>query len=263
MEELEKCIKRWNLVFTKTCDRLDFCIVGFDINNQKVNYEKSISLYDLIVSFNKLYTEFENEYKELQKYPLAKKEEYIDFAKFKNGSDLLRVLIMYIEGNIYSKHQKTILYLREVNGMMRPFVTNNVNRLNIDYYNEDVYVDEDKAKKYLDLFEKYKYLFDIYNDLKNSFIYSDGTYTITSSIDDCKSNILEGLNKLSLYIGASYFDSESYIKLVINLGENFGIKYDECSTVIDSEERQLSGELLEKVFNEIHIDESFTRKRKN
>ena len=263
MKELEEYIKRWNLVFTKTCDRLDFCIIGFDVNKQEVNYENSISLYELITTFNNLYVEFEREFSELKKHPLGKKMEYIDFSKFKNSEDLLRVLILYLEGNTLTNHKKTILYLREVNGLMRPFVTNNVSLLDSNYYNEEVYIDEDIAKQYLDLFEKYKPLFDMYYNLKNNFIYGDGTYTLISAIDNTSSNILEGLKEISLYMGANYFESENYIKIYLNLGTEFGINYDKCEVKLDDEEKVLPATLIDKSFKEIHINQDFTRKRKN
>ena len=52
MNELDKFIKEMNLVFTNTLTRDDFCVVDFDLDKQEINYNNSISLYELLNKFN-------------------------------------------------------------------------------------------------------------------------------------------------------------------------------------------------------------------
>ena len=67
MNELDKFIKEINLIFTNTIQSIDFCRVGFDLEDQKINYENTINMYKLVSSFNKLYLPFKKEYDDLEK----------------------------------------------------------------------------------------------------------------------------------------------------------------------------------------------------
>ena len=60
MNELDKYIKTCNLVFTDTLDRLAFCAIDFDFDKATVNYDGSISLLNIVSSFNKLYNFLKN-----------------------------------------------------------------------------------------------------------------------------------------------------------------------------------------------------------
>ena len=92
MKELEESIKYFNLVFTDTLVSEDFSRVGFDLDKKKVNYDNCISLYDLISKFNKLYSLFKKEYRDLDKLDLGKNVEVLDFSKFDLFGDNIRFL---------------------------------------------------------------------------------------------------------------------------------------------------------------------------
>ena len=80
-KELDEYIKKCNLVFTNTIDRKDFCNADFDANKAVVNYDESISLMNLVSSFNKLYTLFKKEYKELVKLNLGKSVHFLNYIE--------------------------------------------------------------------------------------------------------------------------------------------------------------------------------------
>ena len=260
MKELDRYIKECNLVFTDTVDRLDFCRTDFDLDKTEVNFSDSISLFHLVSSFNKLYLAFKKEYDELEKLKLGKKVEVVGFNKFSLQNDNYRVLSAYIEVPIIINRPDTILYLREINGEMKPFVTNNKNPFDKYYYRTDVKLDSDISKKYLDLFEKYSLLLESYNYLKNRQIFGDGTNSIFTSIDDYESNLLDGLKKFKLYFGSNYFNTEYFVDVIFNLGENFGLDYEECKIRLDSKDKTVSeidyDDIIKKVYvNKTHIKE--------
>ena len=73
----EKFIKEFNLVTTLTItDRKEFCRVNPKF--KETDYSNSINFYQLVESFNKLYLEFEKDYKEI-KQGLG---EYMFFFRF-------------------------------------------------------------------------------------------------------------------------------------------------------------------------------------
>lgn len=260
MKKLDKYIKECNLVFTDTIDRLDFCRVDFDIDKAEVNYVDSINLLHLVSSFNKLYLSFKKEYDELDKLNLGKTIEVLSFGKFDYNGDNYRTLILYIDNPIITSHKDTILYLREINDEIKSFVTNNINPFDKKYYRENVKLNNDIAKKYLDLFEKYSLLLEIYNHLKNNQIFGDGTNCIFTVIDNYNSNLLEGLRTFKLSFGSAYFDTEYYAELLINLGDNFGLDYDNCKLILDCENIKLDEEVCRKVLNNVYLNKKYVKR---
>lgn len=259
MEKLDNYIKECNLVFTDTIDRLDFCRVDFDIDKIKVDYVDSINLLHLVSSFNKLYLSFKKEYDELDKLNLGKTIKILSFEKFDYNGDNYRNLILYIDNPFITNHEDTLLYLREINGEIKPFITNNINPFDEKYYRERVKLNNDIAKKYLDLFEKYGLLLETYNHLKNNQIFGDGTNFIFTVIDNGNSNLLEGLKTFKLSFGSAYFDAEYYAEFLINLGDNFGLDCDNCKLILDCENIKTDEEVCRKVLNNVYLNRKYAK----
>ena len=262
MEKLDKYIKGCNLVFTDTMNRLDFCRVDFDIDKTEVNYAHSINLLQLVSSFNKLYLSFKKEYDELDKLNLGKTIEVLSFGKFNYNGDNYRNLTLYIDNPIITNHENTILYLREINNEIKPFVTNDKLPSEKGYYQENVKLNKDIAKKYLDLFEKYHLLLETYNHLKNNRIFADGTNYISTNIDNYdNNNLLKGLRTFKITFGSTYFDTNYHVEFSINLGENFGIDYDSCKLFLDDENTFIDNANYDKIFEDVFINKKYLKKR--
>ena len=120
MQELDEYIRKCHLVFTNTVGRLDFCRFDFDIDKVKINYDNSISLFNLISSFNKLYLSFKKEYEELEKLNMGKYVSVLSFDTFYFDEEYYSVLSLYIYEPTITKHGDTFLFLREINGEMKP-----------------------------------------------------------------------------------------------------------------------------------------------
>ncbi len=261
MFNLDEYIKECSLVFTNTVDRLDFCKKNFDINKVKVNYSDSINLLHLVSSFNKLYVDFKKEYSALEKIDLGKAPIVISFDKFDIDGDIYRLLVISIEESSITSRRDTFLYIREINGRVEPFVTNNINLFDDKYYCEDVELDNNIAKKYLDLFEKYSALLDSYNYLRNRQLFGDGTNVMFTLIDDYHSILLEGLHNFTISFGSLYFDVEYFIDVVMNLGDNFSIDYEKCKLKFDGMEIAAEND-YEKILKNVYINKKYIEKRK-
>lgn len=263
MEKLDRHIKEWNLVFTDTVDRLDFCKVGFDIDKTEVNYAESISLLYLISSFNKLYLLFKKEYEELEKLNLGKSIEVLNFEKYDFNGDSYRNLILYVKEPTITEHESTILFLNEINGKMKPFVTSAEKEIcDEGFYRDDIELNDEISKKYLDLFEKYCLLLNTYKYIRNRQIFGDGTNGMYTSIDNYNSNLLEGLNNLKIAFGSTFINTECFVELLINLGENFGIDYDNSKLIIDNVETPMDKETCDRLFSNIYVNKKHTKDKK-
>ena len=263
MSELDKYLKECNLVFTDTIDRYTFAMIGFDFDKTNVNYDGSVSLFDLVSSFNKLYLLFKKEYDALPKLNLGKDVEALDFSKFIFDKDIYRVLRLYITKPTITKHENTLLYLREINGKILPYVTNNKNPYDKDYYRDNKSLDHEISQKYLDLFEKYELLLESYNYFKNRFVFGDGTNCLFTLIDDyVHCNLLDGLHKFKISFGSASFNTEYAIDLPINLGENFGLDYDHCKVILDNKEIPRSKEEYDNILANTYINKQYIKERK-
>lgn len=262
MSDLEKYIKECNLIFTNTLTMSDFCLVNFPgIENVKVNSEDCLTLFDLVSSFNKLYIRFKKECDKLEKLNLAEKMHVYKFGKFNVDDKDYRVLIMYLDKPTIIDRDSTILYLREIDGKIKPFITNDLNHFAKNYYCKNIKIDEHLAQDYLNLFEKYDVLLKFFRILNNCHLFGDGNNSLFVNIDNCYGNLLEGLNKLYINIVCTYTNKEDFIKLVINLGENLEINYDNCQFVLNNQEKEQNITDYDYVLKNLYINKQYVRKR--
>lgn len=254
MKKLEESIKYFNLVFTDTLVSNDFSKVGFDLDKKKVNYDNCISLYDLISKFNKLYSLFKKEYRDLDKLDLGKNVEVLDFSKFDLFGDNIRFLSMYINKPTITNHQNTYLYLREFNNDICPYVTNNINMFDKDYYNNLVDLDKEKVKKYLDLFEKYSLLLDLYDRLFDQMIFGDGTFSIFSKIKSENDSILNDLENIAISIHNNpHMSIGDHFQICVNLGDKLSIDSNNSTIRLGEHILKSDKKLYLKVLKSIYL----------
>lgn len=262
MRDLEKYIKECNLIFTGTLKREDFCLSSFPgVENVKVNNENSICILNLISSFNKLYLSFKKEYEALEKINLGESLEIAEFNKFEHDGKRYRVAIFNIDKPNITDRNFTTLFLREIDGQISPFITNNLHRYDKGYYKENIHIDDDLAKGYLDFLEKYDLLLKTFNYLKNCQLFGDGTHYIFINIDEYEANLLEGLNKLYLSFGSAYFSTEYCGKLTFNLGDNFCLDYPNCKLILDSKEIPKNPANFDYILNNLYINKEHIKKK--
>ena len=268
MEYLDEYIKTWNLVFTNTVNKLALCDINFDLDKAKVNYDGSISFLDLVSSFNILYQSFKKEYDAMPKLKIGDDVEALDFYNYNLDKDNYRVLRLYINkpmitNPIITNLENTILYLREINGKIMPYITNDKNPHDKNYYRHDIKIDDEIAKKYLYLFEKYQLLLEAYNYLKNGFVFGDGTHCIFTTIDKPNNcNLLAGLHQFKIAFGSSYFDTEIFNEIPINLGDILDIDYDNCKTYLNNKEILVEKAEYAKMLANVFVNKQYTKERK-
>lgn len=249
--DLEKYVKVLNAIFTNTD------LIWTNENDQKINinYDDSINLFNLVSSFNELYQSFKKEYAKLTKLSLGENIEILDYFEFTLNNDNYRVLMMYIDKPLVTNHPDTILYLREINGKLMPFVTNNLNKFAKGHYQDDIKLDEELAKKYLDLFSQYNQLLKMYNYFKNQFVFGDGSNTLVTEITG---DFLKELKTFKIFFGS--FDEIT--KLFINLGDNFGLAYDECHFIVNDKKVAIKNADFDYLFNNVYLNKVYTSKEK-
>ena len=263
MKELDVFIKKCNLIFTKpNQSRLPH---DYSLDFDKSNCDVSISLLHLVSSFNKLYVSFKKEYEELEKLSLGKNIRFIKFSKFDDFDywhNNYRWLDFSIDESTMAKHKDIQLRINEMNGEIKNYIIYDKNN------REEVKLNNNIAKKYLDLFEKYSLFLDAYNYLKNrkftAFLLDKSYGYISTSIDNNNSNLLDGLNKFKILLKITYFREEDFaqtkdfVELVINVGNNFGIDYDNSKLNLDGKDIEINKKNYDKILENIYIDKGYT-----
>jgi hypothetical protein len=262
MEEFDNYIKKCNLVFTKTSSRSNLEEYGFDINKIDINYDNSISLFSLIEDFNKLYLDFKKEYDELEKLDLGNFVELISFNKYSVNDNNYRVLKFYINDS-HITPTDTFLYLREINGKIKPFVTNDYHCSDKKYFYKDINLNREISRKYLDLFEKYNSLLAMYNYLKYRRLFGDGSSSLFTVIDNHHSNLLNGLNTFRILFAGDYLDTDFCFDLSVTLGNNLELNKDKCKLFLDYKDSFTSKDKFDGLLNNVYINKDYLIDTKN
>lgn len=258
MNDLDNFIKEINLVFTNTIDKYEFCRVGFNIDDVNVNYDGSISLYELVSSFNKLYLNFKKDYEQLDKIQFGKYLQFGNFFKSEREDCDYMELMFYVDEPYVCNHSETLLYLVSENSVISSFVTNGINPFDKNYYFEYIELDSNKAKQYLDLFEKYQALLATYQSLKCSFLFGDGTNVIFTEIGG---ELIDELNFFRLSFGSAFIDTEYFVKLIAKLGEQLVVDYDNSEIILDSKNEDVNEDVVNKLLKDVFVHKKYLRKR--
>ena len=262
MDKLDECIKLFNISLTNSLEREDFFRIDYDPERIDINYSDCISLYDLVSSFNKLHLSFKREYSELPKLDLGKEITVNDFTKI---DDELRVLDMSVYKPKAFNENYLYLYLREINGVSMPYITNDQGSIHSDnFYKSNVKIPSQTVKQYLDLFEKYQVLFELYKHLKNKIIFNSGPYFLNTRINSIDNNFLDDMDCFKISLNANYYMKPSdHIDISVNLGNIFGIDAEESNIILGDDDIEPTVELCTDILKRIYIHNKYLGKEKN
>ena len=56
------------------------------------------------------------------------------------------------------------------------------------------------------------------------------------------------------------FDAEYYAEFLINLGDNFGLDYDNCKLILDCENIKTDEEVCRKVLNNVYLNGKYAKR---
>ena len=122
-----------------------------------------------------------------------------------------------------------------------------------DFYRKKVELDENLVKKYLDFLEKYECFLQSYYNLRNKFIFGNGTTVLFSRIEG---EILEKLKTFTIAFGNNYFITADSIRILFNLGETLNIDYNLCEIEMDLKKIENKKEYIDELVNNLFINRS-------
>lgn len=211
--------------------------------------DKNIKLYDLLNMFNELYKEFKKEYDELDMSGLG---EELAIYNMENGSpicrdeDYSRRLYLYVLNPTFIKRGDTVLIIEDNGEKITGRTCNSLLTYNYSIRdNVNVELDQEKTKKLLDLFEKYQIVFDLYKCLKHFTRISSSNKYLAFEVNTDGDDLLSGINNIKIYFDTfNLFSSNYNVRLIVNMGDNFGIDYEKSELLVDDEKKKVSGNAI-------------------
>lgn len=259
--KLEDLIKTVNLFFTKTMGRIEFYNIKGDLKKANVNYDSSISLYDLIKSFYKLYISFKQKYDALEKFDFCKKQDPVSFSELKYYGDFrdLDFIVEVHNPNDYNGYEELDLNLREIDGSNKAYVSNDKPCWGPDYYDKDVDIDNKLIKEYLDLFQEYNFLMELFYRLRECTIYVNGSYSLFSRIKQGSDYVMfgEDIDNFKFIICKNYFDSHDEIIINVKLGEELSINLDDSWISLDGKVIKVNNEMGLDILKKVYINSQY------
>jgi len=192
----------------------EFNLASTRDNNVDIDYKNSISLYNFVDSFNKLYLKFREDYALL---PILGIDGDINLGWYDgvNGSKYERLTLFV--------GKEKIIYIDRINDVYECYIVNVMSDNDEDFKYEKLNVDTEVIKKYLDFGSKYDVLITGYNQLKNKQIFGNGYTLMFTKING---GLLNEFNTFEISFGNVSMNYEDYINLVFILGDNLELDYD-------------------------------------
>ncbi len=215
MDNLKDCINYLNLFSTLSVK--DSYILRYQNTPlEHPNLDDSVSLYNLLYSFGKMYKSFLNDYNNLPKFNLGKSFQYWDYSEY--DSEKESTLLIY-EPTIVN-NEFCYLNIVKNNGDIKSYVSIDDHQ----YYlkNNEIDLDKSFAKKYFDFIEKFLHFMDCFNLSKSNIMFSNQHYSIMS---DYNGNIYSKLDNMILKIDMNYKDKNYIAEIIFDL-DNLSIDYD-------------------------------------
>lgn len=114
-----------------------------------------------------------------------------------------------------------------------------------------MFLDEYTTLNYLNFGEKHNFFIESYYFLKNKNIIGTGYTLLFSKVNG---NLLESLSSFEISFGNVSLNSEDYINIVFNLGENFYVDYNSSKVVFVLVEQKEKKDLIDKMLKNIYVN---------
>lgn len=247
----------FNLVTTNTAkDVYESCLIINKGRKEKIDYQDCISLYSVIEIFNNSYMRFIKDINELNKI-LERLGKDIEYGFHTISKDFISFCIGVNKPykHVFDEDFAVVYFVNNENNYYVN-ATNNRRFFDEKYKSKNVEINEDDIINCLNIVKEHNLFLEGYKDLKNKFIFGNGTTVLFSNIEG---EVLDKLTTFTITFGNSYMNTTDYIEVKFKLGESLEIIYGESKVIIDDKEIddlskkiKIVNELLSELY--IHSD---------
>ncbi len=225
----------------------------------KKDLDSNTSLYDLISAFSKLHQSFISEYNALPKFSIFSIKDYEDYYSFREGRDNYRVLKMkIINKSLKCKHKELYLYMREINGEILPYLSTDVAwKDHPDYYNKDIPLNREKVRPYIDLFDKYQVLFQLYNRIKGMIVFSDNIHSLYIRANNSSDSFVSNIKEIRVAITSENGNNDDYVGISINVSDGLEIITKDSKMRIDGKNVPIDTNTCLEFLKNTHVSSKY------
>ena len=244
---------RFNLASTHTAkDIQEWCDILSSGKERPLEMKNTISLYDFVSSFNKMYSNFKKDLASLKDYRFGENISLAYYGETYEENKRNALLMLYIDepDKKLVDDENTFLQIWAKDNEYEAYVTNNINPLDKNSYYNKVNIDKEVMKKYLDFFKKYSSFIEAWENIRTLSIFGNGTSMMFLQADG---DIMNELNKITLTFGNYYMNDAETFEIPVLLGDNITIDYD-GSVIRDSElEESNKTEIVDDLLKNIYV----------
>ncbi len=233
--DLTNFIYDFNLVTTLTVkDPYEVCNVINNGRKRDINYDNSVSLYDIVNKFNTAYLAYD-----------LKREHLSDILKtlgrgtlygYHSVSDDFALLILEVldpSFEAFKDGNNIVNFIRRNGNDYFANVDNGKKRFSREFKSKGMDIEREKIKECLDIVRNHDLFLESFRELRNKFIFGNGTTVLFSKIDG---EVLDKLPTFTLSFGNGYLNSSDFIEVKFKLGEKLIILYGSSKVTLDDEE---------------------------
>lgn len=237
----------FNLISTHSGTIYDRCLVNYSRDESKINYDNSITLYQLVEQFYLLYKEFKDAYDRVEKLKLGKNINFFSYRTSKNYKELK--LIIEQPSDIEEDHLYLIIFERE--HKLFYVIDNYFNKDKNKQIERHLNIPKETIIDYLYLCDTYKTLLEAFNYLKNKQVFGNGCPSIFTNIEG---NIFDNISGFTIHFGNLYFNYEDYIKCPFEFGDDLRINLEESIVKLENETVSNKEEILNDLLHNLYIN---------
>lgn len=217
-----------------------------------INYDESVSLYDIASKFNESYLDFTKDMNDL-KSKLMNLGEKVTYEYHTLSDDFASVIFQVINPRkeVFDGDY-AIVTLVYNNGVFNARVDNGRRYADKEFKCKGVNMSENDIEACLDIVRKYDYFLEAFRELRNKFVFGNGTTVIFSKIEG---DIFDKLTEFTLSFGNSYMNSSDFLEVKFKLGEDFKILFGKSKVEMDdeiladkNEKKRVIDELLKDIY---------------
>lgn len=251
--DLTNFIYDFNLSTTGTIkDVYEYCHVVNNGRKTQIDYTGSVSLYDVVDMFNNVYIAFLLDMGEFKNIISNLGREVIyGYHSISDDFAFLALDVVNPHTNVFDGKDAIVNFISR-NNEVYAMADNGKKLFDKGYRSKRVDISSESVQKCLSIVEKHHLFLESYENLRNKFIFGNGTTVIFSKIDG---DIMKELSTFTISFGNSYMNTYDFIEVKIKLGDELIILYDESKVEIRSEEindsegkKKIIDKLLRSIF---------------
>ncbi len=233
--DLTNFIYDFNLVTTLTVkDPYEVCTVINNGRKRDINYDDSVSLYDIVNKFNTAYLAYDLESEQLLDILKTLGREVLYGYHSISGDFALLILEVIAPSFETFKDGNTIVnFVRRDGDDYFANVDNGKKRFSREFKSKGMDIEREKIKECLDIVRNNDLFLECFRELRNKFIFGNGTTVLFSKIDG---EVFDKLSTFTLSFGNGYLNSNDFIEVKFKLGEKLRILYGSSKVTLDDED---------------------------